>query len=434
MQRRLTSVLALLGGMLFLATGAASGSALSTLPSESEGQNTITVRVVDSRDEADNDPVADVDVEVAKDDGSFEETGTTDADGQAVVEIPANGKYTVELDEDTLPSGAELEDGRSTLEVQILTSGNRAVQFNIGDEAKSGPGLGKQLVNGLTSGVKFGAIIGLAALGLSLIFGTTGLTNFAHGELITLGAVLTLFLNRGLGLPVVVAGFGAVVLAGLFGWGQDRALWRPLRNRGTGLVAMMIVSIGFAILLRYLFQYVIGGRTQPLTQYVTQSRISLGPVSMTPKEIFIVIVSFTVIALTCLVLMKTRLGKATRAVSDNPALAASSGMRVDGVVTTVWILGTGLTGLAGVMLALDQQVMFRMGFNLLLLVFAAVCLGGLGTIWGALLGSLIIGILVEVSPVLGMPAELKPVGALIALILILLLRPQGILGRTERIG
>ncbi len=129
-----------------------------------------------------------------------------------------------------------------------------------------------------------------------------------------------------------------------------------------------------------------------------------------------------------------------RAVSDNPALSASSGMRVDGVISSVWILGTALTGLSGVLLAINQQVNFQMGFKVLLLVFAAVTLGGLGTIWGALLGSLVIGLMVEVGPVITLwgwhpvPASIKDVGALVVMILILLVRPQGLLGRAQRIG
>ncbi|MDO9495372.1 MAG: hypothetical protein Q7J48_06700 [Nocardioides sp.] len=146
------------------------------------------------------------------------------------------------------------------------------------------------------------------------------------------------------------------------------------------------------------------------------------------------VVALVTIIVTSVVLMKTRQGKAMRAVSDNPALSASSGMRVDGVIGSVWILGTALTGLAGVLLAVNSQINFLMGFKLLLLVFAAVTLGGLGTIWGALFGSMVIGIMVEVGPLFGVPSSIKEVGALVVLILVLLIRPQGILGRRERIG
>jgi branched-chain amino acid transport system permease protein len=140
-----------------------------------------------------------------------------------------------------------------------------------------------------------------------------------------------------------------------------------------------------------------------------------------------------VLALVAVALVRTRIGKATRAVSDNPALAAASGIDVDRVVTTVWIVGTALAAMAGVMFGLIQQVDYLLGFRVLLLVFAAVVLGGLGTAWGAMVGSLIVGVFVEVSTLV-IPSELKYAGVLAILIIILMVRPQGILGRPERVG
>ncbi len=233
----------------------------------------------------------------------------------------------------------------------------------------------------------------------------------------------------------MLAGIFAVIACAAFGWLQDKGLWGPLRNRGTGLIAMMIVSIGLALLMRSLFQYFFGGSTKTLSQYVAQRSDTYGPVLIAPKEWAIMIISIVSITVVVTVLANTRMGKAMRAVSDNPALSASSGMRVDGVITKVWILGSALTGLSGVLLAIDKQVNFQMGFKLLLLVFAAVTLGGLGTIYGAILGSIIIGLVSEVGPVLlYVPASIKDVGPLFLLILILLVRPQGILGRAERVG
>ena len=132
-------------------------------------------------------------------------------------------------------------------------------------------------------------------------------------------------------------------------------------------------------------------------------------------------------------LSRSHIGKASRAVSDNPALASSSGIEVERVIRTVWILGATLAGFAGIMVTVNQGVNFVLGQDLLLLIFAAVTLGGLGTINGALIGSLVIGVSIQIST-LFIPTELKYVGALIILILILLVRPQGILGRKERIG
>ena len=132
-------------------------------------------------------------------------------------------------------------------------------------------------------------------------------------------------------------------------------------------------------------------------------------------------------------LRKTRVGKAMRAVADNRDLAESSGIDVEQVIKYVWIVGSALAGLGGVLFGLTENVNWEMGFRLLLLMFAGVTLGGLGTAYGALLGSLIAGVFIQMSTLL-IPGDMKNVGALLALIVILLVRPQGLLGRAERIG
>lgn len=139
------------------------------------------------------------------------------------------------------------------------------------------------------------------------------------------------------------------------------------------------------------------------------------------------------LVLVAVALLRTRIGKATRAVADNPALASSSGINVNRVISVVWTVGAALAGMCGFILALSIQVNYQMGQLLLLLVFASVTLGGLGTVWGAVLGSLVVGIFIEVSTLV-IPAELKNAGALFVLIIILLVRPQGLLGRRERVG
>ena len=154
---------------------------------------------------------------------------------------------------------------------------------------------------------------------------------------------------------------------------------------------------------------------------------------ITPLQVGVSLVSLAVLVVASLMLQRTRLGKATRAVADNPALAAASGINVDRVIRLVWIGGAALAGLSGVGLGLTQGFNYQFGFKILLLIFAAVVLGGLGTIWGALVGSFVIGILIEVSTII-VPAELKYVSALAVLIIVLVVRPQGILGRRERIG
>ena len=277
-------------------------------------------------------------------------------------------------------------------------------------------------------------IIALAALGLNLIFGTTGLTNFAHGEILTMGGFVTYYLSSSFGVPVIIAvPLSILITAAVAGWAQNQYLWKPLRKRGTGLIAMLVVSIGFAIFVRYFFLFIFGGDTEQLPEYAGQAGLDLGLVSITPKSIITTIFAIIFLILATLWLLKTKMGKASRAVADNPALASASGIDVEKVIRSVWILGAALAAYAGIILTINQGVSFLMGQDTLLLIFAAVTLGGLGTANGALIGSLIIGLLVQLST-LFIPTELKYVGALLVLILILIIRPQGILGKRERIG
>jgi neutral amino acid transport system permease protein len=418
------------------ASGSPSPTAESSTPSGEAPAGDGTAIGVTLANDSSKTPIADVTLAVSTPDGEAVGEGVTDGEGQAIIPVPAAGRYVVTLDESTLPEGTELDaETRTELEITVRITGSTSfVTFPIGVQRAETAGFGKELTDSVVSGIRFGLIIALAALGLSLIFGATGLTNFSHGELITLGGIVTYLFDRTLGVPVILAGALAVVVSAGAGWAQDRIVWRPLRARGTGLIAMMIVSIGFGLFLRSLYQYFFSSSTKSLSAYTGQARRSYGPISLADKELAIIVISLVAITVVCLAMMKTRLGKSMRAVSDNPALSASSGIRVDSVISNAWVIGTALSGLSGVLLAVNSQINFLMGFKLLLLVFAAVTLGGLGTIWGALFGSMVIGLMVEVGPVFGVPSSIKEVGALVVLILILLIRPQGILGRRERVG
>jgi branched-subunit amino acid ABC-type transport system permease component len=435
--RRITALCGLVAGLgiLLLGTGTAWGQ-----PAESEESIRGFLR-------NEGTPVPGVTITVNDADGAEVGSAETDAEGAWEVPVPEPGQYEVVLDTETLP-----DDVPGVVQDTVTTTVNplqaKAVLFRIGEPGSDGedgaPATGtpaegstetaqaSQIWQLIASGLRFGLILGLAALGLSLVFGTTGLTNFAHGELVTFGAIVAWWLNSA-GLPLVAAAVLAVVLGGVFGWAQDVGFWRPLRKRGTGLIALMIISIGVSLLLRYLYLYLFAGERRSYTQYVIQGAIDIGPFAYAPRDLWIMGISAVVLALVALALVRTRLGKATRAVSDNPALAAASGINVDRVVTTVWIVGTALAAMAGVMFGLIQQVDFLLGFRVLLLVFAAVVLGGLGTAWGAMVGALIVGVFIEVSTLI-IPSELKIAGVLAILIIILLIRPQGILGRRERIG
>jgi branched-chain amino acid transport system permease protein len=378
-------------------------------------------------------PVPGVDITVTTPEGKPVGEATSDDEGRFTIPVEESGQYIVEIDPETLPEGTFLRNPEDlNREVNVLGF-DTSVLFPIGPDTRETESKAEQSLTLAANGLLFGVILALAALGLNLIFGTTGLTNFSHGELVTFGALAAYVFNANAGLPVIPAIICAVIVAGAFGWLQDKGFWGPLRRRGTGLIAMMIVSIGMSIFLRYTYQYFFGGGTFSYDQYVTQEAWTLGPVEMQPKNVIGMLVGVAVLAVVAIALATTRLGKATRAVADNPALAASSGINVSRVITLVWITGTALAGLSGALLGIRQQIDFQMGFLLLLLVFAAVTLGGLGTTWGAMIGALIVGVFIELSTLV-VPAELKNVGALVILILVLLVRPQGILGRAQRVG
>ncbi|WP_267279140.1 branched-chain amino acid ABC transporter permease [Arthrobacter sp. CDRTa11] len=398
-------------------------------PSPTAFQNSISGFLRDDERK----PIADVTITAKS--GDFTGTAKSAANGAWTIGVPTQGTYEVELDESTLPEGIKLAEGQENpRNVTFSQTSNLSVIFAFGEGiVVQEQNFAQNLLNRLVAGLSFGLLLALASVGLSLIFGTTGLTNFAHGEMVTLGAVVMFGLSA-MNLPFWLAGILALLLGGLFGYIQDAGLWRPLRSRGTGLVPMMIVSIGLALAVRYVIQFNFGGATQQLP-FAQSPEIQLGAVSISPNNLWSLIISAVVILLIGIVLLKTRLGKATRAVADNPALAAASGIDVDSVIRIVWVAGGMLAALGGILWAYYRPgVTFDMGSQILLLIFAGVTLGGLGTVFGALVGSIIVGIFVELTTVFGLAADLKYVGALFIMIIVLLFRPQGILGRRERVG
>jgi branched-chain amino acid transport system permease protein len=196
---------------------------------------------------------------------------------------------------------------------------------------------------------------------------------------------------------------------------------------------MMVVTIGLSIFLRYIYLFAFGGVPRFYRDYTAQTGIDIGLITITPKDLITGLLSLLILIGVGLFLTFTRMGKAMRAVSDNRDLAESSGIDVQRVVRFVWVSGGALAALGGAFIGLSEQVAFNTGLRFLLLIFAGVILGGLGTAYGALVGCLLVGVGIQVST-LFIPTELKNVGALAVLILVLVIRPQGILGRAERVG
>lgn len=397
-------------------------------PSDGGGEG-VRGTIVDEDDE----PVAGVAITVTTADGQTVGTATTGADGTFQLDVPGPGDYAATIDQETLGDLTLRNPDRATLEFPVREGQQRTLLFPLGEGDRQVGGTLGRVLQLLVEGVKFGLIIAMASVGLSLIFGTTGLINFAHGEMVTFGALAGWYVNVTLGLHFVPATLVAVLVGALAGAALDRGLWRPLRRRGTGLIALLVISIGLGLLVRYLFLYQFGGQTRPFAQYAVQRAVDLGPVTIAPKDIVSILLSLAVLTAVALALLRTRAGKAMRAVADNPQLAASSGIDVERVILLVWAFGGGLAALGGVLLGLTEQVSWQMGVQLLLLMFAGVILGGLGTAFGALVGSFVVGVFIQLSTLVLAP-ELKNVGALAILILILLVRPQGLLGQPERLG
>ena len=305
------------------------------------------------------------------------------------------------------------------------------------------------MLDQLGNGLLLGIIISVASVALSLLYGVTRIVNFAHGEIIALGAIATLFLSSPidyrvlfldkfspLGLDFFLSCILAVIICGLFGGLLELILFRPLRKGNVGNIAVLVVTIGLSIFIRHLYLLFATGKVQnfPLELQRRQTYLFF---DMTPRNLKVLIIGILVMILIGLLLTYTKLGKAMRAVRDSEELSSVSGINSDNIILITWISSSMLAGLAGVFQATINDVRWNMGFLILLLIFAGTVLGGIGTSFGAMVGGLIIGILVQVS--VGLPfmeghTEAKNAVALGIMILILLFRPQGIFGQKERIS
>ena len=391
-------------------------------------------------------------------------TAVTGADGRWSVAVAEAGDYTISVDEATLPDGETLRDPTAnprTVSVQLGSSAGALFPLGTPAAAPGGgsgqatappagggePGLDTPVPGGSSgggvnwsriaqqalAGLVFGTLLALASVGLSLIFGTTGLSNFAHGEQVTLGGLMAYLFTQVVGLPLLASGVIAVIIGAASGWLQDAVIWHPLRKRRVGMTQQLIVTIGLAITLQYVFQFFVGGSSLRIVRS-NPATVNFGGIYITQQSLISVGIAVVVLGAVSYFLVATRVGRATRAVSDNPALASASGITVDRIIRLVWTLGAALAALGGVLMGLYlNATAWNMGSTLLLLMFAAVTLGGLGTAFGALVGSIVIGLVVELSNLV-IPSDMRYAGALVILILVLLLRPQGILGRAERIG
>jgi branched-subunit amino acid ABC-type transport system permease component len=280
----------------------------------------------------------------------------------------------------------------------------------------------------LWNGLVTGALLALVSLGLTLIYGIAGFVQFAHGELVALGAYLMLVFHKILGLSLVPAGFlaiGGVVLMGLV---LERFFFRPVRDKDP--MIPLVISIGLSIGLQSLLQIFFGPQIQTISQLRFESW-SIGNLFLvTPSQVIAVCAAFICTLCLILFLHKTRRGRSLRAVSDNRNLAQIFGMDSD--VAMRWIFGVsaGLAAVAGIFLGFEQNLEPLMGVQISVTAFAAVILGSLGSIRGAILGAFVIGfaqnLLVGLSVV---PSGFSVAIPFVVLIGMLLLRPEGLFGK-----
>jgi branched-chain amino acid transport system permease protein/neutral amino acid transport system permease protein len=294
-------------------------------------------------------------------------------------------------------------------------------------------------------GIVFGSIISIGAIGLSLVFGIIRFANFAHGDLMTTGAYVALFMvtwalawipdtNFGqlsFGWRMLIAFPVAMFVVACVAVALDRILYQKLRRKKSSAVIMAMSSLGAAFILRMLILIFWGADSLFYKPGILRPALELPlGVKIRPDQILILITVCVLVVLLHLFLQKTKLGKAMRATADNMELALVSGIDTERVIIVTWGIGGALAAAGGILYGIDVQLHPYMGWNFLIPLFAATILGTIGNIYGALVGGLVIGVAQQVSTAFLMPT-FKPAVAFGLMILILLIRPKGIFGGKE---
>jgi branched-chain amino acid transport system permease protein len=294
-------------------------------------------------------------------------------------------------------------------------------------------------------GIVFGSIISIGAIGLSLVGGIIRFANFAHGDLMTTGAYIALFMvtwalawipdtNFGqlsFGWRMLIAFPVAMFVVACVAIALDRILYQKLRRKKSGPIIMAMSSLGAASILRMLILIFWGADSLFYKPGVLRPALQLPlGVKIRPDQILILVTVCGLVVLLHLFLQKTKLGKAMRATADNMELALVSGIDTERVIIVTWGIGGSLAAAGGILYGIDVQLHPYMGWNFLIPLFAATILGTIGNIYGALLGGLVIGVSQQVSTAFIMPTY-KPAVAFILMILILLVRPKGIFGGKD---
>jgi len=282
------------------------------------------------------------------------------------------------------------------------------------------------LLQSILNGILAGCIYALFAMGLTLIYGVLNFVNFAHGELIMWGAYfLYLLMEKPIRLPLSLALIPALFLTVILGLGTDRFVFKPLRQANR--LTLLIASLGLSFLLRNGAQFFWGAEIRTYGFEIKRGMRFWG-VSITSNQVAIIIASVICIALLYLLFYKSRLGKSMRAVSDSLELARVVGINSKRTIQFTWVIASILAGVGGILLALDTNLQPGMGLINLVKAFAATLLGGVGNLWGALLGGILIGLAENLSVLVISPGY-KDAIAFGIMVLMLLIRPSALLGK-----
>ena len=284
----------------------------------------------------------------------------------------------------------------------------------------------QQLVNGLI----LGSVYALLALGYTMVYGIIKLINFAHGDIYMMGAFIGYFLINSFQMNFFVALIVAMLATAILGVVIEFLAYRPLRH--STRIAVLITAIGVSFLLEYGMVYLVGANTRAFPQAIETVRYDLGPVSLTNVQLMILAISLILMILLQVIVQKTKMGKAMRAVSVDSDAAQLMGINVNRTISFTFALGSALAGAGGVLIGLYyNSIEPLMGMTPGIKAFVAAVLGGIGIIPGAALGGFVIGLLETFATAIGL-SDFRDAIVYAILIVILLIRPAGILGKNVK--
>ena len=278
----------------------------------------------------------------------------------------------------------------------------------------------------IINGLVIGSIIAITAIGLSMIYKTLHFVNFAHGDIVTFAAYIALFANTSSGMNLACAFLVAVLATILLGVFMEKVVWLPMRRKNATRTTLIIISIGFALVLRNAIIFVWGGDTKSYDIPVRRG-FDLFGATITPNQVLVIVAAVILMFFLHYILSRTMIGKAMRALSDNIDLARISGIDVDRTILWTWVIGLGLAASGGVLYGLVTAIRPSMGWFLLLPIFAAIVLGGIGNPYGTIAGGMIIGLSQELSTAV-LPTEYKFAVSFVVMTVVLLIKPEGLFG------